>query len=192
MRRVLLVLCLLLAPSALRAFDPEPRPLRIGVMRFAERGYETARSGDVLLRALVDELQERGFEAIDPGVDEHDLLRGDVPAADFWIELAPGDGGRAEAFGEVHAGSRNAGVSVGLGVTRLAAEVRIYEGDSLAMVASRAVSRNATFAPASIGIGPRNFFGFFGFSLFEGAQKRRLARGVAREAAALLAETVAR
>ena len=193
MKRLALAVALLLVPLAAQAFDPEkPDTIRIGIIKTVEltpdRYGTPVRSVPAHLR---DELRRAGFDAftIDRSLD--DIANDDQRDADFYIQVDA-----ADRYDDVHGGidiyGRNAGVSVGVLETNVAARISMYDGKTLDLFARFDLDKSHRMvAPTSVGIGGRAGAIWAGINLPLGyLQYRRVARDVAKLAAAKVAEAV--
>src|SRR5512141_2060993 len=164
MKRGILLLVALLVAFPLLAFDAGKRPLS-GIGVISARGdarYPGARAvRDVLPRYLVDELRHRGFEARELRASMRDLE--DSPAertSRYIVEIAYNDvaGGpvaAVETGGVI--GDSGIGGEVSVIVADVAAELRVYDGDTLQLIdTSNLSSRRTAPALTAIGIGGRH------------------------------------
>ena len=192
MKRLVFALSLLLAAGAAHAFDPVPARTRIGVLRCSgvsehERESYAQRA---VLDSLGNELRERGFDAYDAEATFDEVAQADVREADYYVEIV---GGHAETIdhGGVGLGSRYADVSLGVIVSRVAAELRVYDGETMDVLYTETLKKkNTAVVPTSVGIGGRSFFAVFATPFLERAQVRSVARAAARVAADRVAEAV--
>ncbi|HVG25508.1 MAG TPA: hypothetical protein VND45_15230 [Thermoanaerobaculia bacterium] len=186
MKRLTLTLCLLLVTGAAHAFDPAPShaPVRIAILRAPDAYYyENADHVHRAIReSLRSELRARGFEVslIDWTYDE--LPRDARPAADYYIEIA-GDS-RTEDHGGVGVTGRHAAMSMGMVVADVAADVFVYDADTLEQLAHESLSkRDHAFVPTSVGVGGANVFAWIAMPFIERAQVRGVSRQLARDIA---------
>ena len=176
MKRLLPALCLVLAAGAAHAFDASPGRPRIGVLRsYASFAY--------FHDALENELRQRGFDVVTVEASFEDLSLDPDRDADWYVEVLPGDAETVD-YGGVGVGSRHADVTLGILVSRVGAEVSIYRGRTLELVATESVQKkNTALAPTSVGIGNRSIFAAIALPFVERAQVRGVARSAARELA---------
>lgn len=195
MKRLLIALSLLVVPGVALAFDPAPAAfrdgIRVGILRAPDA--ELHRSGEQLHRtireALRDELKSRGVDAYVDDADFEQVSRDEARGADFYVEIV-GDAD-TEDYGGVGVGGRHADVSLGVVVSRLAADVYVYEGRSLELVAKESLAkRNTALLPTGVGVGDRNIFAWVALPFIERAQARRVARAVAVDMAARVTDAV--
>lgn len=175
MKRLLLVTVFLTIATSALALNPR-RDVRIGVLRgeWEEQSYVTD--------ALREELRARGFDAFDARRTHLELLEDGAADADYYIDIV-GHPSWTE-YGGVDVGGRNASISLGVFVSRFAAEVRIYDGTSIVLLASDDLSKKTTSVlPAGVGVGGRRLFAWVAMPFVERAQWRRLGRAAARDAA---------
>jgi len=186
MKRLLIAVWLIMVPGVALAFDPATRATRIGVLRG---------DGDVqqfVVDTLRKELRERGFDAFDALRTHEELIEDGAAVADFYIELA-GARTTTTEHGGVGIGGRHGDVSLGLLISRVAAELRVYDGETLELVASHDLAkRNTALVPTSVGIGSRALFAWVALPFIERAQVRSVMRATAREAAVVVAEAVSK
>ncbi|HYK02379.1 MAG TPA: hypothetical protein VE974_11530 [Thermoanaerobaculia bacterium] len=183
MKRLLFALLLLVLPSAAFAFDAT-RATRIGVLRGTD-----ALQMDVAA-ALRNELRARGFEAFDAVRTYDEAVRDGAAVADYYVEIAGGDAGSSE-YGGIGIGTRHVGVSLGVLVSRVAAEVRIYDGETMELVETHELTkRNTAVVPTSVGIGGASLFAYIALPYIERAQVRRVVRAAGRTAADIVADAV--
>lgn len=176
MKRLLLALCLLAIAGAAHAFDPTPARPRIGVLR----AHDSFKSFD---DALQSELRRRGFDAFMVEVPFEDLAHDPDRDADWYVEVVPGDGDTVD-YGGVGIGAPHGGVTFGVLVARLGADVSIWRGRTLELVATDSVSKsNTMFAPTSVGVGTAGIFAAIALPFVERAQARNVTRAVARDIA---------
>lgn len=122
MKRLLLALSFAGA-SPLIAFDATPVTARIGIVR-AEGTYRFDRDAHLqkaVREALRDELRKRGFDAFTAESTLEQISRVDDRMADLYVEIV----GETEIddYGGIGVGGRHADVSIGILVSRVAADV---------------------------------------------------------------------
>lgn len=184
MKRVVLAAALLFA-LPLFAFEPMKKADRIGLLRIAEGGDV----GDALVVSLRDELRKAGFDAYTVPATRDELREGAGADADFYVELA-GESS-SESHGEVGVATRHVDVSVAVVVSRLAAELRIYDGGTLELIGTHELNRKSTaILPTSVGVGGRAFYAAVALPFTRWAQTRRATRSAAKEAARAVAAAV--
>ena len=188
----LLPLALLLLTTPLLAINTAGvlrRGDRIGVLRMSERfdGSEQTVANaieNVLPRALHD----RGFDAFDAQRTFDDVRNGDAPPAAFYVEVVGAHARQREAAG-IDISGDTVGTTLGLIVSHVAAEVRLYDGRTLELVDRWELSKkSATVTPTSFGIGGRYVWGAIALPILHYGQYRSAARDVAQQAAARIAE----
>jgi len=194
MRRAAFALLALLLAAPLFAITGTPvRGNRIGVLRIADRyaGPEAA-VADTVQSGLTRELRGLGFDAYESDLTYDDLRRfeGDAPA--YYVEIVSGRAAD-HAVGEVGLTNGVLAGTVGLVVSHVAAEVRLYDGRSLEVVRSFEVRhRSTTIAPTGVGIGGRWSWLWVGLPVLRYGEYRSAAREVAHDAAKQIAETAQR
>jgi len=177
----LLLIALLLVPGAAFAFDATPGRERIGILHAGadERDSYVQRC---VLTSLQKELRGRGFDAYLEDAAFDDLSMNIDRDADFYIDVV--GSGETEDYGGIDVGGRNADISVGVLASRVAAEVRVYDGRTLQLLATKSLSKRSTaVVPTSIGIGGRDAFAVFALPFLERAQVRSVARAAAKQMA---------
>jgi hypothetical protein len=190
MKRLVFAFSLLLA-IPLFAFDETPARLSIGIVHAPDldRFDRDAHIQKAVRNALRDELRSRGYEAFTADATLDELAQDDGRAADFYIEIV----GQAdvEDYGGVGVGNRHADISIGVLVSRVAADVRIYDGRTLELIATDSLSKRSTaVVPTSIGLGDRNLFAVIALPFLERAQVRSVARAAAREMASRVTDVM--
>jgi hypothetical protein len=188
MKRALSVMALLLAANAAFAFDSARRAAgstaRIAVLR-GESDVQQA-----VADALRRELRTRGLDAFDAERTYDELRDSNADLADFYVEITGGDAS-TEDYGGIGISGRHGDVELGVVVSRLAAELRVYDGNTMELLATQNLSKRSTAVlPTSVGIGGRALYAFIALPFIERAQHRSVARAAAREAATLVAATV--
>jgi hypothetical protein len=164
---------------------------RIGVVRMSDRfAYGAGQTvATAVQNDLRSELLARGFDAFDTGGTLDDLRRGDTKNAPFYVEIVSANT-RDRSVGGVGVGSDTVGATVGVVVSRVAAEVRLYDGPTLALIDHFDLSKNATaIVPTSVGIGGRSFWTFIAIPFVHYGQYRNAAHEVARLAAERIAQS---
>lgn len=173
----LLIAMLLIAPSGVAfAFDDTRPTLRVGVLR----GLHDMQ--DRVADALRKELRARGIDAFDAVRTYDEAIRDGVPVADYYVEIMAAEASTTE-HGGVGVGTRHAGVSVGVLVSRMVAELRVYDTDMELLESRDLRKRNTAVAPTSVGIGGGSLFAYIALPYIERAQIRRLVRAAGRAAA---------
>ncbi len=180
-----LTLCLMLAATTAFAFDSAKRGDRIGVLRGAGEG------GSAMERSLLAELRKRGFDAFDVGLTYEQFLDQEaVPIADYIVELNAGPTHTAD-YGGVGVAGRHADVSLGVVVSKVAAELRLYDGTTMDLMATSALSkRSAAVLPTYVGIGGGSIYASLALPFIERAQHRSVAKKTAREAASFVTASI--
>lgn len=166
------------------ALTPLTRGNRIGVLRMSEQfayGAEQAVARSIG-RNLQDELSSRGFDAFDARATFEEIRRG-VDVADYYIEIVSSDATH-HPVGSVMAGLGPVGVDVGVVVSRVAAELRLYDGRTLELLERYDLRDTKTAVmPTGVGLGGRAFWAYIALPFAQRAQHRSAAREVARQAA---------
>ncbi len=196
MRRPLAAIVLAFAAAPLFAITGSPvRVNRIGVPRMAQQyddGPENAVAATVQ-RELQSELRARGFDVVDTGMTFADLRRSADDGTPLYVEIVGGEASE-HTRGEVGIGSAE-GIAgtIGIVVSRVAAEVRVYDGRTLALQQSSALAPHSTaVAPTGIGTGGRWSWLWVGLPSRAWSGYRSAAHDVARYAADRIAEVARR
>jgi len=189
MKRLSMILVLAFAAAPLFAITGNPvRGNRIGVLRIADR-YDgpAATVAENVQSGLCRELRNFGFDAFETDVTYDDLRRFERDAPSYYVEIVRGDGWSREAGG-VDLSNGVVGGSVGVIVSGVAAEVRLYDGRSLEVIRSFDLRhRSTSVAPTGVGIGGRWSWLWVGLPFFRYGEYRNAAREVAHDAAKQIA-----
>jgi len=183
-RLALAVMIVVMVPAAF-AFDTTRRPVRIGVLH-APDAYDE-RVSALVNRLLREELRKRGFDAFDTNMTFDEAARDDGNAADFYVEI---EGGAVDSdnAGGVAFGGRSVDVSLDVVVARVAADLRVYDGATMELIATESLRKqSAALLPTSIGVGGYDAFAVFAMPFVERAHARSVARNAARDAASRVA-----
>jgi hypothetical protein len=192
MRRTLCTALLLLAwATTASAFHEGDTRVRIGILGM--RGQLTESDADLASlvgRNLRGELRKKGFDAFVTNRTVDDVQPDD---ADYYVELLSSSGSGDYPIGDVAIGSRDVAAAVTVVMSRVAAEVRLYDGRSLEQVASYDLRQTKVMpVPSWISVGGRNFYTVLGLPLVQYTQYRRAAGAVARDAAEKIAQDARR
>ncbi|MBV8517375.1 MAG: hypothetical protein JO197_08230 [Acidobacteria bacterium] len=190
MKRLPVLVCVLLAAASAFAFDTtravNAGP-RIGILR--PPVDPDPRVQAAVERALASELRARGYDAIETGQSFDDVSRDDRNDVDYYVELV-GDSS-ADGFGGIDVGSRAVDVSLELVVSRVAAELRVYDARNLEVVTSqRLAKKNTALMPTGVGVGGRSLFAYIALGFVQRAQLRNVTTATAREAATRVAAAI--
>jgi hypothetical protein len=184
MKRLLFALLLAALPSAAFAFDAT-HATRIGVLR----GTDSLQAD--VADALRNELSSRGFDAFDAVRTYDEAVTDGAAVADFYVEIAGGEAETADRGG-IGIGTRHTGVSIGVLVSHVAAQVRIYDGETMKLLESHDLAKsNTAVVPTSVGIAGGSLFAYVALPMIERAQVRRVVRAVGRTAAVVVADAIA-
>jgi hypothetical protein len=138
---------------------------------------------------LERELRKQGLDAFDARLTYDDLRESDRRDADYYIEVVSSDGDAAPVGG-VGVNGRHVGVDVAMVVSRVAATLRLYNGETLELIDELDLQRNASAVmPTGIGIGGDHLGLWIPLPIY-GSRYRAAARAVARQAAAQIAPLV--
>ena len=192
MKRLFIVIALLLVPCAVFAFDTKRQSPRIGVLRAADTypREDERLVADFVARYLREGLRQRGFDAYDTGLTFDEVADGEGEDADYYVEIQ-GANTRSGSYGGLGIGTYDAGVSFEVLVARVAADVRIYDGPTGALLKSEALSKRKTSVmPTSIGIGGSRLFAVIAMPFVRDSQFRSAARAAAKSAVSVVVETL--
>jgi hypothetical protein len=136
---------------------------------------------------LVRELRDRGFDAYDARISYADLRREQTTDADLYVEIVSG-GSYAVPTGEVGVRTSNVAVDIGIVVARVAADLRIYDGRTLELIAKRHLRHeNVTVVPTAVGAGTYRMSVWFALPVVQYLRYRSAVGDVVREAATIIA-----
>jgi hypothetical protein len=178
----------MLVPAAAHAFDTNRR---------VDPGTATAPtiailqpSGEIdpyVVDMLRKELRGRGLDTFESSLAIDDAFR-EAPAADYYVEIAGGEA-RTTDYGGIDIGGRDGEVSLALLVSRLGTEIRVYDADTMEIVARQSVTkRSRAVLPTAVGLG--GLYAYIGAPILQRAQYRGLARAVSRDAASFVTATI--
>jgi hypothetical protein len=189
MKRLMIVVALAVIAAPAFAFNPATPPARIGILRTADDPRFDAWVEKAVLATLLDELRK---QRLDPYLEESTLDEVGLDPdrdADYYVEIFS-DSETAD-YGGAGVGVPHASVTLSMLASRMAAEVRVYRGRTLELVAEQSLSRNRkALLPTSVGLGGRYAFASIGLAFIERAQVRGVANGLARDAARIVTEAV--
>jgi hypothetical protein len=189
MKRFALLLCLLFVVP-LFGLTRLPRPGdRIGVLQMSDRyAYGAEKSvAHTVQRDLQTELRALGFDVFEAPHTYDDLSRQDPGNADFYVKVVSSQATH-RPVGGVATGAGRVGVEVGVVVSHVAAEVRLYNARTLDLVEHYDLRQSRTAVlPTAVGIGGRSIWAYIALPFIHWGQYRSAAHEVAREAAARIA-----
>jgi hypothetical protein len=188
MKRFALALVLLSLAVPAMAFRPGvQRGDRIGVLRpILIEGTDT-NVAIAVSRSLQKELRARGLDAVDAGVTYEDLRREQRVDADLFVEIA-GGGADENQYGGIGVRGAYGGVDIGMVVSRVAAQMRVYDGHTLELIDTFEIAKRSTMLlPTSAGVGAQNIAVWVALPFVQYARYRTMARAVATEAANAIA-----
>lgn len=183
---LLVVIAAVVAQPAL-AFDPK-RPLSNRITLLQAPAYDASELELQIARnvrdRLLGELRARGFDAADSKLTYDEAQRTGAEISGLYVEIAPSEV-HAHSTGDVAVRTRNVGVDVAMLVSRVAAELRVYDGRSFALIAKRHISReDVRVVPTGIGVGSYRMSVWFALPFVQYARYRAAANLVVRDAAA--------
>jgi hypothetical protein len=193
MKRSLVFLAAIAIALPALSFDPVKHngALRMTILQepVAEGGY-VDRVARRVHQQLVDELRDRGFDAIDGRASFDDISRGGRRDSDIYVEIAPA-AESTRPLGGVGVNLPNATVDVAVVVSRVAAELRIYDGKTLNLIARRHLNRSSTtIVPTSVGVGTYRMSVWFALPFVEYVRYRNAVNNVVHDAATEIAGVV--
>lgn len=191
MKRTLAAVCLILLAAPASAFDPTPGRERLGVLRPGDSfAPGVAAIEKTLHETLCAELRARGFEVVDVEQSFDDLEMNADRDADWYIELVPAHAESAD-YGGVGVGGRHADMTLGVVVSRIAAEARVYRGRTLELLATESLAkRNTALLPTSVGVGGSHIFAALALPFVTRAQERSVARAAGRDLASRITAAI--
>lgn len=188
MKRMAVALLLLTMPAAAFAFDTTRRAVRVGVLH-APDAYDQ-RVSALVNRLLREELRKRGFDAFDADMTFDEAMQSDTSTADIYVEVVGGEVD-SDNQGGVALGGRTVDFSMDLVVSRVAADLRIYDAGTMELLATHPLNRKSSaLLPTSFGVGGPSVFASFGIPFVVRAHARSVARDAARDAASHVADTL--
>jgi hypothetical protein len=191
MKRALIAAVLLLIPCALFSFDTKRHAPRVGVLRVSnEYSHADAYVATNVVRRLREELVERGVDAYDTGLTYEEIADGQAEDADYYVEIL-GASTHDGSLGGIGVGSQEIGVSVDVVVSRVAAEVRVYDGPTGKLLTSKTLSKRKTAVmPTSIYLAGSRLFAVVAMPFVQQSQYRSLTKSAARDAALVVVEAL--
>lgn len=182
---------LLLLPAAFLAlpafsFDANRRDVhRVTLLRTSiyNGGESETEIAARVRRQLVRALRERGVDAVDGNLTYDEWRRSGQSDSDLYVELVPVDTHQRPVAG-VGLPLAHGDVEIAVIVSRVAAELRVYDGASLDVIARRRLRReNTDVVPAAVGVGTYRMSAVFVLPIAEYVRTRRAVNAVAGEAA---------
>src|SRR5688572_418721 len=169
MKRLIIFASLMLLATSASAFDSTKSAQRIGVLR---SGHDI---DPTMMRALVGELRDRGFDAFDAGLTYTELLDEEaVPIADYVVEIRGGEP-RSFDYGGVGVAGRHADVQLGLVSSKVTAELIVYDGHTMEKLATADLAKRMTgLMPTGVGIGGGWLYTYVALPFVERAQNRNV------------------
>lgn len=183
-RSIAAVLALLLFSPSAFAFDTRPVAKRVAVVAGDSPLESDARVvRNTVAGEFVAQLRRRGFDAY----ETYEAVEGE---ADYIVEIVGGEPTSSE-YGSVGVNNGSAGLALGVMVSRVAAEIRVYDGTTLELLSTDHLSRRASgVVPTGLGVETGPFFAFVALPLIERAKARRVARAAARDAVSSVVATI--
>ncbi|MGN6182561.1 MAG: hypothetical protein ACTHQM_02785 [Thermoanaerobaculia bacterium] len=195
MKRLLIAVLVLLVPGVALAFNPQRRASENNV-RIAILHPEPGNSPDETLvqekvvRYLTSELKKRGIDAYETAWTYEDAATNSNVDVDYYVEVL-GTRADADALGGIDIGGRDGEVSLGVVVSHVAAELRVYDAHTMEVLTSQNIAkRSSAVRPTSIGFGGGDVFAWIAMPFFERQQYRSAAKAAAKDAAVVIVEAV--
>lgn len=189
MKKILpLLLCAIAIPALALTTTPRPGD-RVGVLRMSDRfAYGAEQTvASTIQNDLRRELHDLGFKAFDARITYNELLRRGPGEADYYVEVVSAYAA-GRPVGAVGAAIDGLAVEMGLMVSNVAAEVRLYDGRTLNLVESYDLARrNTAVVPTGIGIAGRSIFAAIMLPFVQWGQYRSAAHDFAHQAALRIA-----
>jgi hypothetical protein len=182
---ILLLLAIAVPSFALKGTPDGKHPLRIGVLHtgdeWADWNYD--RAAGAVEAEIVAQLHERGIDAWQTHRTLKDAFQDNVEPADLYIEVSGGDA-RLHEIGGLDISGPHVATTLGVIISKAAAEVRVYDGKTLDLVDRFELSKRRTaVVPTSVGLREGSIIGFTVVPIFQHLQYRAAVRDVAKEAA---------
>jgi hypothetical protein len=186
-RPLLAAACLLVLATPLLAVTGTPagkRPMRVGVLRTADTWQGDFDVAAVAIeRELSAQLRAAGVDAWDTNRTLEGVRDDGVHDADFFVEISGGDAHQRQ-IGDVGVADEHVVATLGVVISRVAAEVRVYDGHTLELVDHYDLSHHKTVVvPTSIGFGTRDLFAQAALPFIRHMQFKAAIREVAEDAA---------
>lgn len=189
MKRTLLAFLLLAAALPVAAINTRLGPGdRVCVLQVRQRGDFDDRLAQAIRDRLENALRQRGFHTVESNATLDDVRSNPHLAADYFVEIVSADSD-AYPTGGVAVGAGHVGIDVSVIVSRVAAELRIYDGRTLELLETRPLHRqNVTVAPSGVGIGSYHASIWVALPFVEWARYRSAVRAVVEQAAATVSD----
>lgn len=157
MKRTILALLLLTAATPLLAVKGTPdgkRTMRVAVLhtndRWADESYNSAASA--IEHEIAAQLRAKGYDAWEAHRTLDDVRDGQADAADLYVEVSGGDA-RLHEIGGLDVSGPHLATTLGLIVSKCAAEIRVYDGQYLDLINRFELShRKTALVPTSLGL----------------------------------------
>ena len=190
MKRLLILAIVVAVAVPAFSFDPSRHTgTRVALLQapiYNAGEYENRIAGSVR-HQLVRELRDRGFDAFDARMTFAELQREGRADADLYVEIVPGDT-YAYPTGEVGVRTSNVALDVAVVVSRVAAELRLYDGRTLDLIGKRQLRhQNVTVVPTAIGAGTYRLSVWFALPVVQYMRYRSAVGAVVRDAATVIA-----
>jgi hypothetical protein len=195
MKRLLVVLMVFFVPGVALAFDANRHApssaMRIAILREdADTSPNERMVHEKVVRYLTNELKSHGLDAYETEWTYDDAADVENVDVDYYVDVISA-GADTDAAGGVEIGGRDGEVTIGVIVSHVAAELRVYDAHTMELVASETIrKRNSAIRPTSIGVGGSDIFAWIAIPFFERAQFRSAAKAAAKEAAGIVVDAV--
>lgn len=186
MRRITILALFLVLSLPIFAVTERAGGERIGILASSSRyvaGMERD-IADAIRGNLRRHLRNGGLDAFDARMTYDELRRADETNADYYVEIIGGGTEGTGSYGGAWISDGHVGAEISVVVSRVAAELRLYDGKSLELIETYDLAkRNTAVLPTAIGLGGRHLYAMFGLPFVRYAQYRTAARAIAADAA---------
>lgn len=187
MKRILLVAATLLLAVPMWAFKGEPdakRAIRVAVLHtndgWADDSYNNAASA--IEHEIAVQLREKGYEAWEAHRTLDEIRQSHNDDAELYVEVSGGDA-RLREIGGLDVSGPHVATTLGVIISKCAAEIRVYDGQYLDLINRFELSRRKTaVVPTSLGLREGPIYAITVVPIMRHLQYRSAIRGVAEEA----------
>ncbi len=181
---VLALLAIAIPSFALKGTPDGKRPMRIGILHtgdeWADLKYDSA--AVAIEHEIALQLHERGLDAWETHRTLKDAFQDNVEPADIYVEVSGGEA-RLREIGGLDISGPHVATTLGVIISKAAAEVRVYDGRTLDLIDRFELSQRKTaLVPTSFGLREGPIIGFTVVPIFQHLQYRAAVRDVAKEA----------
>jgi hypothetical protein len=164
--------------------------LRVGVLRTSD-GWQNAdlnAAAVAIERELAEQLRSSGVDAFDTHRTLDEARDEEIAGADILVEVS-GGAARSRDIGGIDVADRHLTATLGLVISKVAAEVRVYDARSLELLDRfDLTSTRAAVLPTYIGIRNADLFAWATVPFVRHLQYRSAIRSVAEDAAQRIAQ----